>query len=138
MPFINEKISDEDTAKAHWEQYSEYQNQWKMHPSWWTIDRDRDAFFWHIKGPMPEWPNQTFGLYWKGAVIRVEAIETLKSSPVTGDRPCDVYWDVVRLNVSEVAVPEQGQIQSILKDALVTYGRNYRRNTIGNVFVFFR
>jgi len=91
MTFVNEKISEADSEKAKWEQYPDYQNRWKRPPTFWTIDRDKNTYFWHIKGPIPEYQNQTFGLNLDGRFIYVEAIETVKDVPGVDKRFADFH-----------------------------------------------
>lgn len=136
MSFVNEKISVEDSAKVHWEQYPEYQNQWKLLPSLWTIDRDRDVFFWHIKGRIPEWPNQIFGLYWKGSgEIRIEAIETLKDTPGTAGKLCDISWQIVKISLPELLETERNFIKEVIKEAFEVFARRLGDDGIGSLLI---
>ncbi|MEB0228613.1 hypothetical protein [Pseudomonas sp. 10S4] len=101
-----------------WEQYPEYQNLWKAHPSFWVIDRELDVFIWSVRGRMPEWPNEVFGLYWKGnGGGRVEVIETLKENPGTDEKLCDVFFDVVRIKLPASLELERKQIENVLEEA---------------------
>ncbi|WPX21212.1 hypothetical protein RHM58_15965 [Pseudomonas sp. 10S4] len=121
----------------HWEQYPEYQNLWKAHPSYWVIDRELDVFIWSVKGRMPEWPNEIFGLYWKGnGDSRIEVIRTLKVSPGTDEKLCDVFWDVMRIKLPESLELERGQIENALKNALEAFSK--RVGGIGDVRVSIR
>lgn len=138
MSFIGEKISDEDGKKVHWEQYPEYQNLWKTHPRWWAIDRELDVFFWRIEGRMPEQPNEIFGLYWKGALVRVVATYTRKEYPVGENTLMDIYWDILTIKIPEAVELERPSIKSVLEEIFKVYGGSFIRNDFANVFTCFR
>lgn len=89
------------------------------------IDRELDAFIWRIKGCMPGWPNQVFGMCWKGdGGVRVEAIETLEVTPDTDGKLCDIFWGVIRVDLPALLEPERALVESAFKDALEVFARH--------------
>jgi len=136
MPFVDERISAEDGVLAHWEQHKEYQRPASVNPTHWVIDRERDVFVWHIKGPVPGWPNQIFGLSWKGdAGLRVEVIETMKDAPGTAGKLCDTSVEVLKIKMPDSLKPELDFIKSVLKEAFDVYARRFGEDGVGSVLV---
>lgn len=124
MPFVDERISDEDSALVRWEQYEEYCHSWSVNPTHWTIDRERDVFIWLMRTATPGWPNQIFGLSWKGnARLRVEVIEELDCSCESPERLCDVHVKIMKVKVPDSLGAELESIKSVLKEAFDVYVR---------------
>ncbi|NWB86889.1 hypothetical protein [Pseudomonas gingeri] len=137
MSFVYESIGADVANAVRWETYPEYQNSWKAHPDAWVIDRELDVFIWRIKGRMPEWPNQIFGACWKGdGNVRAEVIESLKVTPDTEGKLCDVFWDVISISLPALLEPERALIERAFKDALEALSKH--RSGIANVQVSIR
>lgn len=138
MAFVNEKINELDAVNANWEQYQEYRGWWNPpHPSYWTIDRDRNFVFWRIKGPIPEFPNERYRLRLNDENIHIEAIKSYNEEKIGGKFITDIYWDVVKLGIPELLKAQETGIREIISDAFEAYGDVFNRTLYRNVFTSF-
>ncbi|NWD74938.1 hypothetical protein HX890_12565 [Pseudomonas gingeri] len=136
MSFVDEEISIEDSARVHWEQYEEYQQAWSVIPTYWTVDRERDAFIWLIRPATPGWPNQIFGLSWKGdARGRVEVVVAIEETKDVAGPLCDTFVKVLKIKAPDSLKPELDLIRSALQEAFDTYVRRLDGEAVRKVFV---
>jgi len=65
MAFVNEKVSQGEKelfAKRNIIDPLDYMNKSRLIPSYWTIDREREAFIFHI-GVQRDWPDEEVFFY---------------------------------------------------------------------------
>lgn len=138
MPFVYEKISEEDAVQAHWELCEEYKSGLKARPTRWTIDRDRNVFLWRISRRKPEQPHHIFGLHWEGeSDIRIRAIEIVKDTPETDRTMSDITWEIEAINLPEKIESERDLIKNSLKDAFNIFARGFD-DDVANVVILIR
>jgi len=136
MPFVNEKISEEDKARIDWRAYKEGYavRRRPFDPFMWTIDRGRGVFFVRIgkRIPGPHVAPEGFGLNWKGTLIRFFAWTTLKTDP--GATKSDIYWKF-NLRIPDALIADTEESQTVLKEAIEAYGYMYERGNIRDVHI---
>ncbi|MDR3416013.1 MAG: hypothetical protein P4L83_07495 [Nevskia sp.] len=139
MPFVNEKIREEDKARIDWREFSYWdgdkQGLSRDPPSLWTIDHDRDVFFVNISLGRPDNESPTYGLSWKGAFIRVVAKGDWESSNRKGQG--HGYWEITDVEIPSNLEPRRAEILEVLKEAISVYGFLYSRKNIQSVHIKF-
>ncbi len=135
MTFVNEEISGEDKAKYDWSKFKAWDFSRPLRPWKWTIDRERNVFLVRLdgRGRDNERP-ETYALYWKGFVIRFEAVITGRLNGKFWD---EIYWDILKIGVPKEIESYYDEIISDLKQAIDVYGDLFDCSNINSITVKF-
>jgi hypothetical protein len=124
MPFVNEQVTD-----AEIDAYDLTLEKGKGH--WWTRDQERDFYLWGGECGNPARGQELHGrfrLYIAGTKLEL-GISLGHWSKNWHVKPYLVGWDqLLWLDPSDCGGLDRGQVIGVLKEALVAYGRNGRKN----------
>jgi hypothetical protein len=135
MTFVNELISEEDKAKYDWSKFKAWDFSWPLRPWKWTIDREKDVFFVGLEGQGRESERpETYALYWKGFVIRLEVEIT---GHLNGKFWDEIYWKILRMSIPVEIEMNRDEIILDLREAIDAYGRFHDRSDIKSVKINF-
>jgi hypothetical protein len=135
MTFVNEEISGEDKAKYDWSKFKAWDFSRPLRPWKWTIDREKDVFFVGLEGQGPDGERpETYALYWKGNVIRIEAYCTGEGKISAG---VDLFWEIQKIYLPPEIQIYHEEIINDLKNAIDMYGAIYDRDVVKSVKVNF-
>jgi hypothetical protein len=131
MPFIYEKISEEETARIDWSQFKIWPDDKRglqIPPASWAVDRQRPAFLFGMIGRGRENQHPPVDAFvWRGAFVRMEVnIET--SATRSGE--IEILYDVLRMDMPREIQHERTQIMDAIREAadpFVRRGRSYTR-----------
>jgi hypothetical protein len=152
MAFVNEIVSEEDVQKNGLDQLLTEFNQF----SWqdgrplgfihaWTVDRERNIFYLPVQtvevvGPSgrPEPTTKKVGiLNWQGKSIRLIINRTPESSSRFKESPFKIIWELVEIDLTQVADVPVTKVLQVLKEALITYGHRGAHHQVNNTIVEF-
>jgi hypothetical protein len=124
VAFVNEVVSDADI-----DAYALPFEKGKGH--WWTRDKERDLYLWGGRGGNPLWDEDIrgrFNFFVSGAIMQIE-ISLGKWSDDWHAKPYVVEWGrIVEMDPSDCPGFNREQVIVLLKEALVSFGRNGREN----------
>jgi hypothetical protein len=124
MAFVNEVVSDSDI-----EAYQLGLEKGKGH--WWTRDKERDLYLWGGETGNPAFGDEIEGrfvLFISGRLIEF-AISLGQWSKNWHAKPYVVAWDkLLWVEPPDLAGIDRDLVISILKEALIAYGRDGRHN----------
>lgn len=133
MTFVNELISDEDKKNIDWTKFKAWPFSEPHRPWKWTIDKNRDVFLVALEGRGRESERpETYALYWKGVVIRIEAERDGKGAFSTG---IDMYWNVLNIEIPMSLKRQNQEILTTLKESLDAHGSIYEREQVRSVYI---
>jgi hypothetical protein len=120
VAFVNEIVSDADI-----DAYELPFEKGKGH--WWTRDKERDLYLWGGRGGNPLWDEEIEGrfyLFISGVSLNL-AISLGKWSKNWHEKPYVIAWDrLLRLDPIDLGGLDQEYVISVLKEALIAYGRD--------------
>ena len=124
MPFVNEQISDADI-----DAYGLTLEKGKGH--WWTRDQERDFYLWGGCSGNPAWGEDIHGRFhfsMLGTKLQL-GISLGHWSKNWHVKPYLVGWDqLLWIEPPDCGGLDREQVISVLKEALVAYGRDGRHN----------
>lgn len=133
MAFINERIPESDKARIDWSKFKAWSFSKPSHPSWWTIDREKDVFLVMLEGRGPDGERpEVYALYWKGDVIRFEADV---SGQGTGKFWETVFWRLQAVDIPASLKKSTEEILNDLKATIDAHGRLFDREHIKSVHI---
>lgn len=138
MAFVEEEISDEDSRAVNWSDFVDYDNQWRPTPTYWVVDRDRKLFSWSIHRRLPGSPMSKFGLWLDGKVVYVYGVQTYLEYLVEGEKNCEVRWDDVVFDISQISPWVVEDVMAIVKEVLEAYVDGIHRVDLYKTHVNFR
>jgi len=124
MAFVNEVVSDADI-----DAYDLGLEKGKGH--WWTRDKERDLYLWGGESGNPVFGEEIegrFELFVSGRLIKL-AISLGHWSKNWHAKPYVVEWDrLLWIDPPDFAGLDRDWVIAVLKEALIAYGRDGRRN----------
>lgn len=124
MAFMNEVVSDADI-----DAYGLGLEKGKGH--WWTRDKERDLYLWGGESGNPAFGEEIegrFEIFLSGRLIRI-AISLGQWSANWHVKPYVVDWDqLLWIEPSDCAGLDRDLVITVLKEALIAYGRDGRQN----------
>ena len=124
VAFVNEIVSDADI-----DAYGLPFKKGKGH--WWTRDKERDLYLWGGRGGNPLWDEEIMGRFFffvSGVTFKFE-VSVGNWSEDWHAKPYVVEWgNVLSVDPPICAGLSQKQVLNLVKEALVTYGRDGRLN----------
>jgi len=126
MAFVNEVVSDEDIAK--------YNLPFKPGDGrYWTRDRERDCYLWGgiIENFARDYvPEGRFWLYLQGTCLDV-SLNVKILTRGSREKPSQIIWEeVAHIQPSNLAGVDEKDFLSVLKEALLVFGRDGERNQL--------
>ena len=134
MAFVNERVSDED-IDAYELPFIKGDDQW------WTRDKERDIYLWGGRSGNPARGEQIIGrfhFYMSGTRLLL-GISLGQWSKDWHVKPYVVAWDqLLWIEPANCGELDRANMISLLKEALITYGRNgwENRNTPDRIVNF--
>lgn len=120
MPFVNEVVSDDDIDR-YGLPFAKGRRQY------WTRDKERDLYLWGGEGGNPAWGEEVVGefhLFITGTLLRIR-ISLGEWSRDWTVKPYVVAWDqLLSIYPSDCGGRDRGEVITLLKEALIAYGRD--------------
>jgi hypothetical protein len=105
MPFVREKISEEDRIKYNLASYN-----YGGYFSGWTIDRDRQVFM--VRTGVDKEGISRFWLNWKGHVLQMAAEWEVRNIPD------ETWYKVTQLNAASLTKEEKAEVLELFREAI--------------------